>query len=498
MISQERQFDNDSFAIISNNEKEHSRHNISLNDEQIFLEQKKEIERIKLNNQKIQNEKENEKNLQKTQFYLLLTDYQFFELRECLSCFNFNIGNTLTDFFNSLKINKDISYMNYFGTSKKKSNLNLSQVKNPLLKQMIEFRMYEKEFLNTMEKREKGKYKPLPSYLLVLQKIIYLYFHCFLLIIMIMLSLMTAGILSAGYFAMCFYYLIKSDSIFLGQEYTYPKAIKTTLRIIVLVDIIIQGIYQFPIFSFDEVNNNWLKAFGLTKVFDINDFDIYNSTNTNNNNNNTKVKQLEIFGKALIYFLMSTQNLIYNSKTFKRYYLVYLLENRFQTNKTSLINAFTFNNHRVKIYEKSLAIRQKSVEIMDDLKKLINELNSDSNKMGEKLYSKNIFQVKKRSPLEFIKEKENLKNNNNEIQNISKVYLEVDEIKDKIKSMLYDKFVTKIYLWLHNHTANYKNIDKEALNDFYIETIKGETKIKSIIENDINTCLSIIDLTGLY
>ena len=133
---------------------------------------------------------------------------------------------------------------------------------------------------------------------------------------------------------------------------------------------------------------------------------------------------------------MSTQNLIYNSKTFKRYYLVYLLENRFQTNKTSLINAFTFNNHRVKIYEKSLAIRQKSVEIMDDLKKLINELNSDSNKMGEKLYSKNIFQVKKRSPLEFIKEKENLKNNNNEIQNISKVYLEVDEIKDKIKSML--------------------------------------------------------------
>jgi len=371
-----------------------------------------------------------------------MTDYQYYELRECLSCFNFNIGNTLTDFFDSLKIDKDISYINYFGTSKKKSNLNLSLIKNPVLKQMIEFRMYEKEFLNTMEKREKGKYKPLPSYLLVLQKILYLYFHCFLLIIMIMLSLMTAGILSALYFVICFYYLIKSDSIFLGQEYTYPKAIKTSLRIIVFIDIIIQGIYQFPIFSFED-NLIIFKAIGLSKVFDINDI----------NNTNNQVKQLEIFGKALIYFLMSIQNLIYNSKTFKRYYLVYLLENKFQTNKTSLVNTFTFNNHRVKIYEKSLTIRQKSVEIMDDLKKLINELNSDSNKMGEKLYSKNIFEIKKRSPLEYIKEQENLKKNNNEIQNISKVYLEVDEIKDKIKSMLYDKFVTKIYLWLHNHTA---------------------------------------------
>ncbi len=33
--------------------------------------------------------------------------------------------------------------------------------------------------------------------------------------------------------------------------------------------------------------------------------------------------------------------------------------------------------------------------------------------------------------------------------------------------------------------------------DFGIETIKGETKIKSIIETDLSRALSIIDLTGL-
>ena len=422
-----------------------------------------------------------------------MTEYQFFQLKDCLNCFNFNIGNTIEEFFKSLKINKEKSYINYFDTNgKKKSNLNLSEIKNPILKQLIEFRMYEKEYLNTMEKKKKGKYKPLPSYLVILQQILYLYFHCFLLVLIIMLSMMTVGLLSTIYFSMCFYYLIKSDSIYLGLEYSYPKSIKTTLRIIVLIDIIIQGIYQLPFFSMED-NDLRLKIFraiGLIKVVDI----------SSNNDIDTIQQQLEIFGKALIYFLMSVQNLIYNSKTFKRYYLVYLLENKFQTNKTGLVNAFTFNNNRVKIYERSLSIRQKSVEIMEDLNNIIRELNSKLNKMGEYQISKNVFEIKK-SPLEFIKDQRNSENSNinNDIdnQNATKTYLKVEEIKDKIKSMLYDKFITKIYLWFHKNTANYKNIDKDAINDFYIETIKGETKIKSIIESEVNTCLSIIDLTGL-
>jgi len=424
-----------------------------------------------------------------------MTDYQYFQLKECLSCFNFNIGNNLTEFFQLLKINKN-TYINYFDTkANNKLKLNLSKIKNPILKELIEYRMYEKEYLNNMEKREKGKYKPLPRYLLILQQILYLYFHCFLLILIIMLSMMTAGILSAIYFGLCFYYLIKSDSIYLGLEYTYPKAIKTTLRIIVLIDIIIQGIYQLPFFSMkdDDIRLKIFRAIGLIKVVDISSNDEINA-----------IQQLEIFGKALIYFLMSIQNLIYNSKTFKRYYLVYLLENKFQTNKTSLVNAFTFNNNRVKVYQKSLSIRQKSVEAMDDLNQIITELNSKLNKMGENLFSDKEFEVKQR-PLEYFQNMEkknkdnnnidNIDNNNQEIDN-NKEYLEVDDIKEKIKTMLYDKFITKVYLWLHNYSANYKNVDKEAINDFYIETIKGETKIKSIIETDLNMALSILDLNG--
>ena len=423
-----------------------------------------------------------------------MTEYQYAQLQECLNCFNFYIGNNLSDFFQLLKINKT-KYINYFDTkADNKLNLNFTKIENPILKELIEFRTYEKEYLNKVEKGKKGKYKPLPRYLLILQAILYLYFHCFLLILIIMLSMMTAGVLSAIYFSICFYYLIKSDSIFLGQEYTYPKAIKTFLRIMVLIDIIIQGIYQLPFFSMDDddLRLKIFRAIGLIKVVTI------------NNNEISTMQQLEIFGKALIYFLMSLQNLIYNSKNFKRYYLVYLLENKFQTNKTSIVNAFTFNNNRVKIYQKSLNIRQRSVQAMDDLNKIIIELNS-LNKMEEKLYNQNKYEIKQR-PLEFINNQEKLKvnidNNSNDSDNNidpekNKEYLDVDEIKERIKSMLYDKFITKIYLWLHNYSANHKSVDKDAKNDFYIETIKGETKIKSIIETDLNRALSIIDLTEI-
>ena len=353
--------------------------------------------------------------------------------------------------------------------------------------------MYEKEYLNKIEKGKKEKYKPLPRYLLVLQTILYLYFHSFLLILIIMLSMMTAGVLSALYFGICFYYLFKSDSIFLGLEYTYPKAIKTFLRIMVLIDIIIQGIYQLPFFSMedDDLRLKIFRAIGLIKV-----------VNISSNNEISAIQQLEIFGKALIYFLMSLQNLIYNSKNFKRYYLVYLLENKFQTNKTSIVNAFTFNNNRVKVYQKSLNIRHRSVQAMDDLNQIIIELNS-MNKIGANLYNKDQNQIKQIS-LQYFKNQEKLKDNidinsndsdNNIYQEKPKEYLKVDDIKEKIRSMLYDKLITKIYLWLHNYSANHKSVDKDAKNDFYIETIKGETKIKSIIETDLNRALSIIELT---
>ena len=456
-----------------------------------------------------------------------MTEIEFLQYKECLSCYDFNIGNNLEDFFALLKIDPKI-HENPFETGPK-TKLNLKDIKNPALKELIEYRMLTKQYRDNIEKGEIKRYKPLPSYLLIIQKLLYLYSHNFILIIIIMLSMMTAGFLSTIYFGVCFYYLLKSDCLYLGQEYNYPKAVKRTLRIIILIDITIQGIYQTPFFSMkdDDVRFKFFRALGLIKAMDINDDDEINT-----------IQKLEIYGKAIIYFFMSLQHFIYNSKNFKRYYLAYLLENKYKTNKKSLINTFTFNNHRVKIYQKSLSIRQKNMTAMNDLKKIIIELNAKLNQMGQKLFTKKNQEKNEKSEgtqsnqqkinintqnnfinnnqnggnLQIIDTSKESPNNNtkninqNQYENLldsilkenkPKIELEESEIKDRIRSMIYDRFITKIYIWLHKHSANYKNVAKDAKNDFDIETIKGETKIKSIIETDINQALSILDLSGL-
>ena len=457
-----------------------------------------------------------------------MTEMEFLQYKECLSCYDFNIGENLNDFFRLLKIDNTI-HDNPFETEPK-SKLNLKEIKNPVLKELIEYRMLTKQYRDNIEKKETKRYKPFPTYLLNIQKILYLHFHCFILIVIIILSMMTCGFLSLIYFGISFYYLVKSDCLYQGQEYYYPKAIKRTLRLIVLVDILIQGIYQISFFSMkeDDVKFKFFRALGLVKAMDITDDEI-----------NT-IQQFEIYGKAIIYFFMSFQNFIYNSKNFKRYYLGYLLENKYKTNKKSLINAFTFNNDRVKVYQKSLSLRQKNMETMDDLKKIIVELNENLSKMGQKLFTK-----KNEDENEKISEKEengqkklgsdkiinSIENDNvkgrtlqiidttknddiinsdetNKSQykrildslqksNKPKTELEESEVKENIKAKLYDRFITKMYLWLHKNSANYKNVPKDAKNDFDIETIKGETKIKSIIETDLNLALSILDLNGL-
>ena len=61
--------------------------------------------------------------------------------------------------------------------------------------------------------------------------------------------MITARLLAANVFWICFYNLIKSYSIYLGKELSYSKVIRATLMIIVLIDFIIQGIYQLLFFK---------------------------------------------------------------------------------------------------------------------------------------------------------------------------------------------------------------------------------------------------------
>lgn len=148
---------------------------------------------------------------------------------------------------------------------------------------------------------------------------------------------MIAGLISIVYISISFYYLIKSDSLFLGTKYTYPKILKKVLMIIILIDIIVQGIYNTPFLvqeEEDSIIDNIFNSIGLIKVVD---FRTYNVTNPTDASNETKTgyeevvnidQTIEVFAKAFIYLLMSLQLLIYESRSFKKYYLVYLLNRK--------------------------------------------------------------------------------------------------------------------------------------------------------------------------
>jgi hypothetical protein len=206
---------------------------------------------------------------------------------------------------------------------------------------------------------------------------------------------MIAGLLSIFYVCICINFLVKSDSIYLGKKYYYPRAIKKLLKITILIDIILQAIYQTPFFTQDE-NSPAYKIFhtiGLIKVVDFEENEI----------NIQLVKMVEVIGKALIYFFISFQTLIYNSSNFKKYYLIYLLGHKFRYNKMSLINSFKYNNKRIRIFEKSLAIRHDSSEAMKDLKKTLENWNEKLQQISNNMFEK---QLKENDiPLDYDKKK---------------------------------------------------------------------------------------------
>ena len=453
-----------------------------------------------------------------------MSDLQFQQYSECLKCFDMNIGKDKEELLKILKIKESglsrISDLNENRKNKKKYNL--EELKNPTLKELIYFRLVNKE--NTIGNF--GTYKPLPKYLIILQEFLYMHFHCLVLILIIFLSIMIGRLISIFYVTLSLYYLLNSELLYIGEQYSYFTAIKKVLRIVILIDILIQGIYQTPFVSPEENDNSYklFNTIGFIKVVDFVKKDNGEEVITIN-------QSAQVFTKAMMYLLISLQILIYESNHFKRYYLVYLLENKNEFKRHSIINSFKFNNRRVKIFKKSLNIRQRSDQAMEDLKKVIEELNIKLKEIGGKLFE----DISKKRTLNLNKEsidnilnsennENNIDNDNNEnesqltklqgntilnagkkegilglikkTQSVAKEknYLEVDEVKKKIKNMLYSRIIVKIYLFLHKHSASYRSIEEEEKDDFDIETIKGETKIKSIIENDVNRLLNITDL----
>ena len=384
------------------------------------------------------------------------------------------------------------------------------------------------------------------------KKIIYLSLHNVILIIIMIISMMVSGLLSIFYISFSLIFLMKSNSMYVGDPYLYPKSIKTVLRVAILIDIAIQTLYQTPYIDPGSKTNTLyviLKIIGFNKIihfgenFNAEEFEI------------APEQMILVLAKAFTYFFMSLQILIYSSQDFQEYYLSYLLTKNLNLRRISLMNVFRFNNKRIEVMGRSIALRQEMQNSMILLQKRLEswnkslsaigsgklyiETSKDSTKLKDKIHknekdkdksTKNIFKsVKTLSDLPEISEEKNEEEkpkgdaekklfdifgvNLNKNEKIGKneeedeeeeeeeeeedeeVYVPEKIVKQKIKSWIFGRILIKIQLWLHKKVASYNSIDIDERDVYEKELIQGRTTISSMLETMVEMQLNTIDLS---
>ena len=249
-----------------------------------------------------------------------------------------------------------------------------------------------------------------------------------------------SGLFSIFYILFSLYFLITSTSIYLGNNYLYPKAIKIPMRIIIIIDILAQMSYQVP---FIDTENKVLEFIGLNKIINYTHIEEKSDSDIKLN-----MKPLFIvLAKAFIYLLMSLQVLIYFSRDFKEYYLSYIITKNKKLRRISLMNVYQFNNNRIVSMNDSLNLRNDMKKTMIELDKKMKQWNNELKKI-ETINKKKKKKEKKKDLIEItdetkIKELEKDKEEDNDIINEEqnkikltggkKTKLKLKKMKEKIK-----------------------------------------------------------------
>ena len=380
-----------------------------------------------------------------------------------------------------------------------------------------------------------------------LKKLFYLSSQNIILIIIMIISMMVSGLLSIFYIIFSLVFLMKSNAMYVGKPYYYPKAVKTFLRVAILIDIAIQALYQTPYINPNSTTNKLytiLKIIGFNKIISFgntaDEFKIYSE------------QMVLVIGKSLTYFFISLQILIYSSQDFQEYYLSYLLTRNNNMRRISLMNVFRFNNKRIKTMGKSITLRQEMDNSMVSLQKRLESWSQSLFNAGGKLYTgekgKNIKNniseninnekdekiniennIKKTETLktlsdfpenEVVEDKKDEIKSKNKILNLfgiktseenikdeedeyedeeeekeEKEYVSENIVKENIKSWIFGGFLMKIQLWLHKNAASYSSIEENERDAYEKEIIQGRTAISSVLETTVEMYLNTIDLS---
>ena len=188
------------------------------------------------------------------------------------------------------------------------------------------------------------------------KRFFFLSMHTIILCSILVFSINIIGLISIFYSIVAFYYLFKSINFIQGLKFSYPWFIRKVLVIVLFVDIVLQIIYQIPfnIHLKDKPLGDFLDILGFPIIID---YDKIDSTDKKVYINFELLNGLMI--KALAFYMISIQSVIFSSKDFKEKYLVNVIKFKKKQSKYSLIYSYAFNNKRIEAMKEVTNNREK-------------------------------------------------------------------------------------------------------------------------------------------
>jgi hypothetical protein len=419
----------------------------------------------------------------------------------------YNFGVTVDKEFNDFK-----NYMEK-DKLKEKENKEKKEINNSILKKLAKKKDNNKSNL-------KSDAISSNKCINILKKFCYLSFHNLILILIITLSMLISGFISIIYITISLYFLLTSTKMYLGEHYYYPRAIKVLFRIMILIDILLQIIYQIPLIHSKKEEDIETKVYQILGYIGLNKILSFKEDKEGNLEVIIGGEEMAlVLAKVVLYLLMSFQLLIYSSRNFIEYYLAYLITKKYNLKKASLMNVFKFNNKRIEEMNTAIKLRQDMAKKMENLKKdldkwlgkekeqakenIINveeKENKDLNIPKNKLKAKSERLIKKEEEEEPLKDGKSISErikNVNTLKNPYEKILTEKEVVDRIKSWLLSGFLIKFQLGIHKLVANYNTISEKEKYLYELDIIQGKCIAPSYIEKFIEEELASIDKSNI-
>ena len=353
------------------------------------------------------------------------------------------------------EINTDIKI------NEEKNNNNKNEDLNPL-----------KNILKKSKIREKIKK------INIFQKIralLYLSFHNFIIVIIILISMMISGLISATYFIFSLFFLMESSNLIIGTYFSYPNKIRKNIRIILLSDIFLQLFIQNPI----SIN---LRKYSMTekieKIIGLTEIIKYENNNIKINSDGLTL----IYVKVITLVLINLQVLMYSSKDFQEFYLTYLITKKDKIKKRQMMNTFKFNNKRVEKMNENILRRIRMENAMNSLEKTLEDWNQKLSHINDE------------KPINLLDNKKKDEDNISVITGGSLI-IEENIVREEIKNYILSGFLTKILLFLNKYCSNYFSVEKNRKIYYERDMIKGKTYSKSYLEELIDNELNSLDMS---